>query len=90
MKVYVLMSSGWDPSSTENWGFMYDEDKAEKWVTRVKALCKMWNGCDFDKEIRKKYEEGLNLLGISKKGEFDDAFAGHPWYEELEECDDLV
>jgi len=87
MKIFLCCSNGWDNASTEIWRAYTKEDDAKQWVSQVKVLSNKWNGCNFDKDIRKEYESGLMKLGMIEDGKYNDAYAGSPYYIEVELLD---
>jgi len=83
LTVFVLSSNGWDPYTTEIWGYAVTRKEAEEWVTKVKFQSDRWNGCNFDKKIKIEYEKELLKLGmVDAEGKYDDRYAGNPYYRE--------
>ncbi len=88
-EIFVLCSNGWDPGTTEIWGYATTEDKAKEWVQKAKFQDDRWNGCDFDEEIKIDHEKELAKIGICEEdGKFNDSYSGYPFYKTLKEYGD--
>ena len=87
MKIFICVSDGQDPYTTEIWRAYTKKKDAKQWVKEVKERDDIWNKSNFDEKIRKECEKELILYGIvNKDGKYDGNYGGSPYYIETELC----
>jgi len=84
MKIYLCCSNGMDPYTTEIWRAYKTKVSAEQWRLKMKETDDEWNGCNFNKEIKKKTDAIKQKLGIiDEDGNYNDCYGGSPEWKEV-------
>jgi len=85
MKIYLCISSGMDPYTTEIWRAYKTKVGAEQWRLKMQAADDEWNGCNFNEKIKKKTEAVHKKLGVvDADGNYEDSYGGSPAWMEVE------